>query len=285
MITTSREPLQVLGEHVVPVAPLELPARRRNGNARSTGAERSGDAVYRSGPQRIRHLRSDRLESRRGRYSSAGGSTAFRWRSSSPQSRTRVLTAQQILERLTDRFVLLTGGSRAALPRHQTLRTTIDWSHDLLRRRRTSPLQTFIRIRRPVQPGRYRVGLCLRRPPAPEVLALLTSLVDKSLVTKEDVKRCCALPAPRDDARICRPQAAGCARGGRSRGAMPRVLPDEVSPICGPGPLSASRVAWWTELEIDNIRLFLSYACSRRLCSRARHRRLDRLLLDHARNH
>src|SRR5262249_9799668 len=46
--------------------------------------------------------------------------------------RTRVLTVEQILDRLTDRFGLLTGGSRAALPRHQTLRTTIEWSHDLL---------------------------------------------------------------------------------------------------------------------------------------------------------
>jgi len=46
--------------------------------------------------------------------------------------RTRVLSAEQILDRLIDRFGLLTRGGRAALPRHQTLRTTIDWSHDLL---------------------------------------------------------------------------------------------------------------------------------------------------------
>jgi predicted ATPase len=38
----------------------------------------------------------------------------------------------QILDRLTDRFGLLTGGDRAAPPRQQTLRTAIDWSHDLL---------------------------------------------------------------------------------------------------------------------------------------------------------
>src|SRR5207244_11238302 len=46
--------------------------------------------------------------------------------------RTRVLSVEQIRDRLTDRFALLTGGGRAALPRHQTLRTTIDWSYDLL---------------------------------------------------------------------------------------------------------------------------------------------------------
>ncbi len=46
--------------------------------------------------------------------------------------RTRVLGPGQIRDRLSDRFSLLTGGSRAALPRQQTLRTTIQWSYDLL---------------------------------------------------------------------------------------------------------------------------------------------------------
>jgi len=40
--------------------------------------------------------------------------------------RTRVLSVEQILDRRSDRFGLLTGVGRAALPRHQTLRTTID---------------------------------------------------------------------------------------------------------------------------------------------------------------
>src|SRR5262249_26056267 len=47
-------------------------------------------------------------------------------------ARLRVLTAQQIAARLDDRFRLLTTGSRTALPRHQTLRATLDWSYDLL---------------------------------------------------------------------------------------------------------------------------------------------------------
>jgi non-specific serine/threonine protein kinase len=46
--------------------------------------------------------------------------------------RLAVLTVEQIAARLDDRFGLLTNGSRAALPRHQTLRATIDWSYDLL---------------------------------------------------------------------------------------------------------------------------------------------------------
>ncbi|CAA9276939.1 MAG: Transcriptional regulator, AfsR family, partial [uncultured Chloroflexia bacterium] len=39
---------------------------------------------------------------------------------------------EQIAARLDDRFRLLTGGSRTALPRQQTLRALIDWSWDLL---------------------------------------------------------------------------------------------------------------------------------------------------------
>ncbi len=47
-------------------------------------------------------------------------------------ARLRMLTAQQIAERLNDRFRLLTGGRRTALPRQQTLQALIDWSWNLL---------------------------------------------------------------------------------------------------------------------------------------------------------
>jgi predicted ATPase len=47
-------------------------------------------------------------------------------------ARMRSMTAEQVAARLDDRFRLLTGGSRTALPRHQTLRAVVDWSWDLL---------------------------------------------------------------------------------------------------------------------------------------------------------
>ncbi len=47
-------------------------------------------------------------------------------------ARTRLLSPDQISARLGDRFNLLTGGSRTALPRQQTLRAAMDWSYDLL---------------------------------------------------------------------------------------------------------------------------------------------------------
>ncbi len=48
-------------------------------------------------------------------------------------ARVKVLPVEQIARRLDDRFRLLTGGSRTALPHHQTLRATIDWSYNLLK--------------------------------------------------------------------------------------------------------------------------------------------------------
>jgi len=47
-------------------------------------------------------------------------------------ARVKVMSVEQISKRLDDRFRLLTGGARTSLPRHQTLRALIDWSHDLL---------------------------------------------------------------------------------------------------------------------------------------------------------
>jgi non-specific serine/threonine protein kinase len=47
-------------------------------------------------------------------------------------ARVRVLSVEQIAQRLDDRFRFLTGGSRDGLPRQQTLRATLDWSYSLL---------------------------------------------------------------------------------------------------------------------------------------------------------
>jgi predicted ATPase len=47
-------------------------------------------------------------------------------------ARSAALGLQYVASRLEDRFGLLTGGRRTALPRHQTLRATLDWSYELL---------------------------------------------------------------------------------------------------------------------------------------------------------
>jgi predicted ATPase/class 3 adenylate cyclase len=99
-------------------------------------------------------------------------------------SRVRALTVEQISARLDDRFKLLTGGSRAALPRQQTLRALIDWSYDLL-----SDDERAVFRRLPVFSG----GFTLEAAEAvagvgdQDVLDLLTQLVEKSLVLVEEV--------------------------------------------------------------------------------------------------
>ena len=102
--------------------------------------------------------------------------------------RTRILTVEQILERLSDRFGLLTGAGRAALPRHKTLETAIDWSFEMLSAREQALLRRLC-----VFAGRFTLedveGVCTSdEVPEGNGLELLSSLVDKSLVIKEDAR-------------------------------------------------------------------------------------------------
>ena len=112
-------------------------------------------------------------------WRSAAGSTGCRWRSSWPPPGCARCRRSRSPARLDDRFRLLTGGSRTALPRHQTLRAVVDWSWDLLERRR-APARRAARglpRRRHAGGGRAR---CARRRARP--LDLLAALVDKSLL-------------------------------------------------------------------------------------------------------
>ena len=68
-------------------------------------------------------------------------------------ARVRLLAPDQIAARLGDRFRLLTGGTRTALPRHQTIRALVDWSYGLLRRRRADVVLPTGRLCRRLDPG------------------------------------------------------------------------------------------------------------------------------------
>src|SRR5262249_47476662 len=99
----------------------------------------------------------------------------------------RTLTPAQLAERLDDRFALLTGGSRMALPRHQTLRAVVDWSWNLL----SEPERVLAR-RPAIFPGgappaaRERGGADPARLPRGEVLPALSGLVGKSILAAVD---------------------------------------------------------------------------------------------------
>ena len=100
-------------------------------------------------------------------------------------ARVRSLSVEEIDSRLDQRFRLLTGGSRTALPRHQTLRALIDWSYDLLHETERLLLQ-----RLSVFAGGWTLAaaeaVCAGEGvDKGEILDLLTSLADKSLVLAE----------------------------------------------------------------------------------------------------
>lgn len=101
-------------------------------------------------------------------------------------ARANVLSPRQIMERLDDRFRLLSGGSRTALPRQKTLRALVDWSYDQL----ASDEQSLLR-RVSVFAGGWTLEAAEQVSSGEgieevAVLDLLTRLVDKSMVTVED---------------------------------------------------------------------------------------------------
>jgi predicted ATPase/DNA-binding SARP family transcriptional activator len=121
-------------------------------------------------------------------------------------ARMKALSVEEIAARLDDRFRLLTGGSRTALPRQQTLRATMDWSYALLTERERLLLQrlsvfagsfTLKAVEAVCGEGGRVKGEGCRIPngsalhPSPftlpphDVLDLLTQLVDRSLVVVE----------------------------------------------------------------------------------------------------
>ncbi len=98
-------------------------------------------------------------------------------------ARLRMMTVEQIAARLDDAFRLLTGGSRTALPRQQTLRALIDWSYNLL----ASEEQDFLQ-----QLAVFMGGWTLEAAEVvcggPDSFDLLSRLVDKSLVAVSHVQ-------------------------------------------------------------------------------------------------
>ena len=98
-------------------------------------------------------------------------------------ARIRFLQAEQIAARLDDRFSLLTGGSRTALPRHQTLHALVDWSYDLL-----SEAERAVLARLSVFSGGWTLDAAEAvasdpsLAPVENVLEYLAQLANKSLV-------------------------------------------------------------------------------------------------------
>ena len=265
VVATSREPLSVPGEHVLPVPPLELPAAHAD---EPLNVMRQNEAVM---------LFTERAEAASGTFELSASNQAAvadvcRRLDGLPLAielaavRTRVLSVEQILARLTDRFVLLTGGGRGALPRHQTLQTTIDWSYELL----SGAEQTLLR-RLCVFAGRFTLddvdGVCSEGLQHP--LDLLSSLVDKSLVIKEEVRgvACFRLHDTMREYAILKLVEAH-----EDEVLGERCTDYFVARAVASGGFVAryNLAAWleWAELEIDNLRAVLQHCLRRRDFSR-----------------
>jgi predicted ATPase/DNA-binding CsgD family transcriptional regulator/class 3 adenylate cyclase len=181
ILATSQEPLGIAGELIRPVPPLSLPDHVRPPTLEELLAYESvrlfveraafgqpGFALTRSNASTIVQL-CHRLD---------GMPLAIELAA----ARVKALTVEQIAERLRDRFRLLTGGGRTALPRHQTLRAVMDWSYDLL-----SNQERALMRRLSVFAGGWSLeaaeAICAGNGlEASGILELLTHLIDRSLV-------------------------------------------------------------------------------------------------------
>ncbi len=182
VLATSREPLGITGENLWPVGPLAMPPE----------AATPGEAGHYPSVR----LFADRAAAVRPGFAIDDETVApvlriCRALDGMPlaielaAAKLRAMTPGQVATRLVDRFRLLTGGSRTALPRHQTLRAVVDWSWELLDERE----RTLLR-RMAVFAGGATVEaaeqVCAGGVVAPrEVLDLLTTLVEKSLLVAD----------------------------------------------------------------------------------------------------
>ncbi|WP_433428756.1 BTAD domain-containing putative transcriptional regulator [Nonomuraea sp. CA-141351] len=179
VLATSREPLAIDGEALVPLGPLELPGPgddlediRRSAAVRLF-TERA--AAVRPGFDIDEQTRADVVRLVRGLD---GLPLALELAA----ARLRTLSLVELAAGLSDRFRLLTTGSRAASPRHRTLRAVIAWSWDLL-----GENERTVAERVSVLPGgvtqESAAAVCAGTAVLPgEVPELLAALIDKSLL-------------------------------------------------------------------------------------------------------
>ena len=182
ILATSREPLGITGESLWPVVPLVLPAVDAG-----PGEIESAAAV------RLLRDRAGAVRADLGTDADTSMTMARVCRALDGMplaielaaARLRTMSLHQLAHRLDDRFRLLTGGSRTALPRHRTLRAVIDWSWELL-----TDAERLVLRRLSVFSGgadlaaveRVCVGDVVE---AGQVFDVLTALTEKSLVLAE----------------------------------------------------------------------------------------------------
>jgi predicted ATPase/DNA-binding XRE family transcriptional regulator len=183
ILATSREPLRITGEQLYRLPSLSLPTPQEASRLTASGAvDYAAILLFIQRAQSIDHrfrLSEDtapivadicrRLD---------GLPLAIELAA----ARVKILSPRQLRERLDERFRVLTGGSRDALPRQQTIRALIDWSHDLLdEHERTLFRRLGIFVNGFTLEGAVAVASSYDLVER-DVFDMLLSLVDKSLV-------------------------------------------------------------------------------------------------------
>ena len=100
-------------------------------------------------------------------------------------ARVNVLPVQAIANKLNNRFIILTGGERAALPRQQTMRAAIDWSYDLLVAREQRMFERLSVFAGGCTPASAEAVCAGDDVAEADVMELLSSLLDKSLLAAD----------------------------------------------------------------------------------------------------
>lgn len=181
-------------------------------------------------------------------------------------ARIKMMSVEQISARLDDRFRLLTGGARTALPRHQTLRALIDWSYDIL-----SDNERLLLRRLSVFAGGWTLEaaeeVCSGNGiEVYEILDLLTQLVNKSLVvviehSRSGETRYRMLETIRQYAREKLLEAGGSEIIRQQHLSYYVKLVEQAEPEL----YRSNQVFWLNKLddELDNLRIALEWALER----------------------
>jgi predicted ATPase len=181
VLATSREPLGVAGEHLFRLQPLALPSAEEG---MAVGESEAGTlfVARASAQQPLFHL---------DETNAPLVASICRRLDGIPLAielaacRLRAMSIEDLDRRLDQRLRVLTGGSRTALPRHQTLAATIAWSYNLLSASEQRLLERLAVFHDGFDLVSAETVGAERGPGAPEVLDGVTSLVDKSLVQAE----------------------------------------------------------------------------------------------------
>ncbi|GAA2791143.1 ATP-binding protein [Saccharopolyspora taberi] len=182
VLATSREPLALTGEALLPVGPLGLP---------DGGAPEDSDAV-RLFADRARAARPDFALDER----TIGDVVEICRRLDGmplaielAAARLRAMGVRQVAARLDDRFRLLTSGNRTSMPRHRTLRAVVEWSWDLLEKPERVLARRLSVFAGAVRPESVAEVCGDAELPAEDVFYVLASLVEKSFVEAVDGDR------------------------------------------------------------------------------------------------